>query len=311
MTEDKKQTTKITLETSRDQCFKDVPHKRSNSKVMTSVLHGVKQPLSGSTFFEAMARYKQQESISEEKPVTRRRRLSLKSACSSTVETSACTESSSSKDEVTSDTRSDLPVEDDVPNLPDHTIHESPEIYLQKLVKVTCYGLELEIKKARSLEDFFAKVTDAQIEAYTTAVVTVVRNNDLAGLKELHAKGQALNCFNRFGESLLHMACRRGFEEIVDFLLEQPEVDIRVSDDNGRTILHDACWNPSPQLKICQRILERDPTLLFIADNRGCSAFQYARPEHWTIWRKFLLENRSLLSALKQPSIQKQFAKAT
>jgi ankyrin repeat protein len=88
-----------------------------------------------------------------------------------------------------------------------------------------------------------------------------------------------MNCFNRFGESLLHMDCRRGFEDTVEFLLDQPEVDVRICDDNGRTILHDACWNPLPQLKTCRRILQRDPTLLFISDNRGCSAFQYARRE--------------------------------
>ena len=110
--------------------------------------------------------------------------------------------------------------------------------------------------------------------------------------------------YNRFGESLLHMACRRGFEDIVDYLLDQEsETETRICDDNGRTVLHDACWNPSPQLKICKRILDRDPILFFICDNRGCSAFEYARPEHWEIWRNFLLDNKDSLKALKHEEV--------
>ncbi|KAL3923478.1 MAG: hypothetical protein SGILL_001634 [Bacillariaceae sp.] len=281
--------------------------------------------LRGASLFEAMAHHQKQEDIREQIHTTRRRRLSLKSSCSADGDEHAADADSSSttdanrKDTNSSSSKGDIrrelqQLEGESGGasvvLPDPSIHESPEDFLQKLVKIMCDGLELETKKARSLEGFFAKLTDEAVEAYTTTVVTVCRNNDLAGLKELQAKGQTLNCFNRFGESLLHMACRRGFEDIVDFLLEQPDVDIRMCDDNGRTVLHDACWNPNPQLKICQRILERDPCLFFISDNRGCSAFQYARPEHWDIWRKFLLENRESLRALNHPDVLEKLAKA-
>jgi Ankyrin repeats (3 copies) len=282
---------------------------------MTSpVLQGVKQPLSGCLFFEAMAGYRKPD-IREDIHIPRRRRVSIPSTRSNdggANEDTAVDEKkplSGHSDTAISVIQRESEVQSKVLELPDHTIHESPETFLQKLVKVVCDGLELETKKARSMEGFFAKVTDAQVEAYTTTVVTVVRNNDLTGLRKLQAKGQMLNCFNRFGESLLHMACRRGFEDIVDFLLEQPEIDVRICDDNGRTVLHDACWHPSPQLKICQRILEREPTLFFILDNRGCSPFQYARPEHWAIWRKFLLDNRECLAALKHPDTLDRLAK--
>jgi Ankyrin repeats (3 copies) len=308
--------------------YSDIPHKRSNSKTLSSGLtHDTDEHhliSSGPLVLQAMPRY-QKSDIWDSIHLTRRRRLSIKSSCGGGV--GGCTyneckdedadddankqtkPSSSPQVKASNDIRRELQLEDPIMDLPDHTIHESPEVYLQKLVKVMCHGRELEVKKARSLEGFFARVTEAQMEAYTIAVVSVVRNNDLAGLKELHSKGQVLNCFNRFGESLLHMACRRGFDDMVEFLLGQPEMDIRICDDNGRTVLHDACWNPSPQLKICQRILERDPTLFFIADNRGCSAFQYARPEHWDIWRKFLLDNKESLTALNQPDVLERLAK--
>lgn len=196
-------------------------------------------------------------------------------------------------------------------DLPDPTEDKmSPDAFLNKLVYATC-GLELEPKKAKSLENFFAKVTDEQVAAYTITVVSACRTNDLDALKKLHTEeGQTMNCFNRFGESLLTMACRRGFEDIVEYLLESADVDVRISDDSGRTVLHDACWNPTPQLKICQWIMERDPALFFIADNRGCTPFQYARPEHWGIWRRFLLENKDTLQSLTNEDVKTKLSKA-
>jgi hypothetical protein len=63
------------------------------------------------------------------------------------------------------------------------TIDERPEQFLQKLVKVICHGREREAKEAGSLRDFFTRVTDAQMEEYTSTVVSVVLNNE-----ELYAK---------------------------------------------------------------------------------------------------------------------------
>jgi hypothetical protein len=195
--------------------------------------------------------------------------------------------------------------------LPDPNVDNmSPDEFLNKLVYATC-GIELEAKKAKSLENFFAKVTDEQVAAYTMAVVSACRTNDLDALKKLHSEeGQIMNCFNRFGESLLTMACRRGFEEIVEYLLQSSDVDIRICDDSGRTVLHDTCWNPSPQLKICEWIMDRDPSLFFVADNRGCTPFQYARPEHFLIWRQFLLDKKDSLYALTKEDVKDKLSKA-
>ena len=193
-------------------------------------------------------------------------------------------------------------------DLPDASVQVSPDEYLLMLTKAQL-GIDLEAKPALSLDSFFVQVTEEQMAAYTMEAVTAVRNNDLERLKELHAEGQALDCFNRFGESLLNMACRRGFESIALYLLESDRVDVRISDDGGRTPLHDACWNPTPQLRICQGLIERDPALLLVADRRGCTAFQYARKEHWDQWRKFLYDNRECLVKLKQPDILSKFAK--
>jgi ankyrin repeat protein len=247
-----------------------------------------------------------------------KRRLSEPSSSSSTEsvdnDSESRTKSSHETEEDECDILKDLITKNEVKlyaDLPDPNEDKmSPDAFLNNLVYAMC-GVELEPKRAKSLEGFFAKVTDEQIAAYTMTVVSACRSNDLDALKKLHTEeGQTMNCFNRFGESLLTMACRRGFEDIVEYLLNSPDLDIRISDDSGRTVLHDACWNPSPQLKICQWIMERDPALFFIADNRGCTPFQYARPEHWGIWRQFLLDNKDSLQALRKEDVKTKLAKA-
>jgi hypothetical protein len=189
-----------------------------------------------------------------------------------------------------------------VSDLPDPALKVNPDVYLLQLLKAQ-FGVSVEVKPALLLESFFGSVTEEQMAAYNIEVVGAVRNDNLELLKKLHGEGQALNCSNRFGESLLNMACRRGFESIVEYLLDQADCSVRICDDGGRTPLHDACWNPSPQLNICKWILERDPILLMVSDRRGCTAFQYARPEHWDIWRQFLFDNRECLEGLTKPDI--------
>ena len=113
--------------------------------------------------------------------------------------------------------------------LPDPEEDQSPDEFLIKLVKAQ-YGLDLEAKPALSLQGFFLEVSEAQMACYNTEVVSAVRNNDLDRLKQLHVQGQQMDCFNRFGESLLNIACRRGFEDIVAYLLEQESVSVRHCD---------------------------------------------------------------------------------
>jgi ankyrin repeat protein len=201
-----------------------------------------------------------------------------------------------------------LDIDDEGSNFPDPCeASVSPDAFYLKLVKAQC-GIELQCKSALDLADFFSQVTEDQMAAYSTDVVTATRNNDIATLRELSAQGKALDCFNRFGESLLHLACRRGCTEIVEFLLEQPGVCLRIVDDCGRTPLHDACWNATPQLDICKRILEQEPALFLITDKRGYTPFQYARDQHWHIWRQFLFDNRESLAALGEPETMVRFS---
>ena len=186
----------------------------------------------------------------------------------------------------------------------------SPDEFLLALVKAQ-YGVSLKTVKGLELgEDYFKPITDEQHAAYTMEVLTPARDNNVEALKELvNQKGrQVVDCVNRFGESLLNLACRRGFTETAEYLLSQDiGLDVRSKDDFGRTALHDAMWFPKPQLEVCGWLIEREPSLLLVSDKRGNTPFQYARSEDYATWRQFLLDNRNLLQGLTEPTTLKRF----
>jgi len=180
--------------------------------------------------------------------------------------------------------------------LPDPSEDVSPDIYFLRLVEAMT-GKSLKCKSSLELNDYFQPITQERLDAYKMEVVSMTRQNNVHELMEFFEKHgrDSLNCVNRFGETLLHMVCRRGFTELVSFFLgEKVLLDPHVRDDFGRTPLHDAMWNPSPQLGVCTGLLEIDPSLLLVTDKRGCTPFQYARTHDWPVWRKFLHDNRSL-----------------
>lgn len=186
-----------------------------------------------------------------------------------------------------------------------------PDEFLVELVAAMYHGVQLKVRLSLELEDFFPPISEEQMARYHTQVVNMARANDVAGLKLFHAQHgrDALDCFNRFGEGLLNISCRRGFTDMVKFLFSPAvALDVRVRDDYGRTPLHDACWNPEPQLDICTWIMEKDPSLFLVADKRGFTPFQYARKSDWSIWRQFLVDNLDHLQALTRPEIVAKFS---
>jgi len=187
---------------------------------------------------------------------------------------------------------------------------QSPDQYLSSLVSAM-FGFEVEIIPALELDKFFTDATEEQMAAYSSNVVSAARDNNVDKLRGICAEEgrEALNCFNRFGEGLLNLACRRGFVDLVKYLLG-PDVDlqVRICDDYGRTPLHDACWHPEPQTEICAWLLKKDPSLFLIADKRGFTPFQYARPGDWATWRNFLWEHREHLTALCEKNTLSRFS---
>jgi len=148
---------------------------------------------------------------------------------------------------------------------------------------------------ALDLQGFFMDVTPEHITAYTNDVISAVRKQDISKLREMHTNNRTLQCCNRFGESIIHMACRRGAVKVVRFLLEEADVSFCIRDDYGRTPLHDAFWAPSPQLELVKMLITNYPDLLLISDKRGFMPLSYVRKEDWGVWCKFLEENHDIL----------------
>jgi hypothetical protein len=138
--------------------------------------------------------------------------------------------------------------------------------------------------------------TQAMIDAYTPQLLDLVRNNDLAGLRLAHTRdGQRLDGCNRYGESLLHLACRRGHTDVVRYLLTEGKAPINVRDDYNRTPLHDACWTCEPNYELVEMIIRIAPEQVLMEDVRGFTPFDYVRREHWGKWLRFLWERKSIL----------------
>lgn len=145
-------------------------------------------------------------------------------------------------------------------------------------------------------ESYFLKYNDEHLEAYTTDKVSAVQGNDIDKLRTLLKSGHLMQASNRFGESILHTSCRRGYTDMVQFFLHEAHVSPRVRDDMGRNPMHDACWSSAdPNFDMMKLLIHAAPELLLSKDKRGHSPFDYARREHWPNWISFLNEHRQFI----------------
>ena len=172
-------------------------------------------------------------------------------------------------------------------------ISQSPQDVLTSLIRNL--GYEYKARSSLSLDDFFELPTEKQIESFNVNVVKVVREGNLEKLRLMHKDGQTLQCCNRFGESLLHMACRRGLIDIVKYLINEANVSLRLRDDFGRTPLHDAFWTGEPNLCLIEFMLTKEPDLILMKDKRGHCPLEYARKNHWSQWSEFLISKPNLV----------------
>jgi ankyrin repeat protein len=136
---------------------------------------------------------------------------------------------------------------------------------------------------------YYSPPTPLQRASYGPHMIRLVKEGDAEGVRGALAAGLSPNPCNQFGESLVHMACRRGHVDVLKVLLEAG-ASVQVSDDYGRTPLHDACWAAEPAFEIVQYILQIDNRLFYMKDCRGSLPLAYAHKHHFEAWAKFLAE---------------------
>jgi len=113
----------------------------------------------------------------------------------------------------------------------------SPVTYLRTLFAKTERGREILRGPNRCM---FSKPSPDTIAAYDMEAVQAIRTKDVGKLRSLLQEGKSMDACNRFGESLIHMTCRRGDIDVVRFMTEEAGVQVNVRDDFGRLPLHDA-----------------------------------------------------------------------
>ena len=132
---------------------------------------------------------------------------------------------------------------------------------------------------------YFCSPTPLQKASFGVKVLQAVRNSDGDLLKRMLKCGLSPNACSAFGESVVHMVCRRGDYKLLKILADAG-CSFQVTDDFGRTPLHEACWTTS--FDCVELILNTDERLLNIVDCRGSPPLSYIRREHWKQWIEFL-----------------------
>ena len=124
-----------------------------------------------------------------------------------------------------------------------------------------------------------------------------MRLDDLEPLRAAVRGGRRMNACNRYGETLVHAACRAGSQRSLAYLLAHGGT-LRCCDDAGRVPLHESCRAGQPCLAIALRILLEDSRQAHALDARGSAPLEYAPPEAWKAWYAFLHEHKQRLRGL-------------
>jgi ankyrin repeat protein len=160
----------------------------------------------------------------------------------------------------------------------------NPSDYLRAMI-------HREVERKRESPTSRSPLHQDRIDSYNSTTVCAIRSNDVATLRSL-LDSNNVKCFdacNLNGETLLHLACRRGNLETVNFLIHEARVQVDVKDELGRTVLHDICWRAEPDTDIMACLIQVvSPQLLLVEDARGHSCFDYCRKEHWKEWIRFI-----------------------
>ena len=160
----------------------------------------------------------------------------------------------------------------------------SPQAFLDREIEKRGYST----KKFVSLEGgYYCRPTPLQQASYGSRISFGVRQADISLVRRLLDAGLSPNPCNNYGESLIHMICRRGDHKMLRVLLEDG-CSLQVTDDYGRTPLHDACWRQEPSFETVQLILDSDKHLLRLLDCRGAAPLSYVKKENHAKWIEFL-----------------------
>jgi hypothetical protein len=161
----------------------------------------------------------------------------------------------------------------------------SPQAYLDQALRERGYST----RRYKVLESaYYNKPTALQLASYDVNMLKmIVRDADEDAVRKVLSCGISPNACNKFGESLIHKVCRIGSHQLLRVFMECG-AEIQVSDDYGRTPLHDSAWGARPAFQAFELVLQHDPRMIHMVDVRGAVPLAYVQKEHYGPWIEFL-----------------------
>eukprot|EP00977_Amphora_coffeiformis_P027750 scaffold34638_cov161-Amphora_coffeaeformis.AAC.21 len=163
----------------------------------------------------------------------------------------------------------------------------SPQKLLHRLLKKRGYFARSYRAKDTG---YYNQPTEHQLASHGPRIVEAVTKNQPNELRLMMEAGLSPNACDEHGESLLHLICRHDKVDLFHVLLAF-DVDLQQTDGYGRSVMHSACWASNPSFQIARCLLKRDPTFLFLYDDRGMHPLSYVTKANWGIWEDFLEKN--------------------
>lgn len=173
---------------------------------------------------------------------------------------------------------------------------DSPQQHLDKIL-MSRTGSPYPRKEYNgiNMENFFIDVTNERVHGFGINTQVAVRADSIDLLATLDSEGQRMDGCNKFGESIIHLAARKGSFKCLEYLVHCCQVDVRVCCDAGRNPLHDACWSAAPNFDVAFLLIKACPDLLHVRDKRGHTPLEYIPRDVWSQWNSFLDSHAAFL----------------
>jgi len=164
-----------------------------------------------------------------------------------------------------------------------------PQIYLDDLMHSRGYS----IQKGETLDTESYVISDPRQRPRgynSTHLLDLARKGNDLGIVRMLMENSTLCLFEYAssrgdeGETLIHMICKYCTRpDTLQIFLKQTGVDIRVSDEFGRTPLHYACWRDEPCFRMIDNMItSRDMLDMFLlTDLHGSAPLSYVPRHHW------------------------------
>jgi hypothetical protein len=154
---------------------------------------------------------------------------------------------------------------------------------------------------------YYNEPTELQVASCGSFLRAIVKSRDEMALRSFLSCGVSSNPSDEYGESLVHLLCRRGDAVLLQIVLdnyinsnssnslpneETPGKSLfQVSSFMGRTPLHEVCCAVKTSFAIVDMILLVDPYQLFMSDGCGYRPLDYVSRDQWEEWNLYLDEN--------------------